>query len=645
MFEENEIILISIAEHNSNLLPYLKANSTGAKIKLLGIKDGLIDTEEIKQSLTNKTKLVAVAHCSNVLGNINEVKEIGEIIKDFNKNIIYIVDGAQAVGHIPVDVKAMQADFYAFSGHKMYGPDGVGILYVSEKIQHLIKPVRPGGGTVKDITITNKQEEWTITPDYYNSLAILEGGTSNTSNIIGLSKAIEFIKSTGWETIRKHEIELTKKIIEGLSLMEDIEIYGPKDFEKKIGLVSFSTKHFHVKELANHLNERGICVRYGSHCAFILSENLSNETLRISLGVYNTPEDVDFILEEIKFFLDKKKGLIKNPNLELLKNKPYTKHTHIISSKSDIVKIINDAAQAPDTEVVVMGGHFIGIPDIKNNRFYPSIENILPDELTNLMNEFGMTSFPLYTLDVAIEIVKELKKKNIRTKLMIIANDTTGVNELRLSPTNKEGKSAEQYRDEMLSTFEQNKGLPDVYIEKLALNGLSLEDVVTCGDKYYFRETIARTNFKKFISNNRDYFDGMINYFSDDESIDIEIKILENQQIKTCIIDTFHSKTGGKFCIVEMCQFMAELFGKTDKINYGYLNEKVISPKFNGKNKIMVMLTPAMCNSAVNSGAELYLKLFFEGTDEKKFKFFNVPLGPNAEDNIKSGIELVEITS
>lgn len=642
-FEDGDVILVSIAEHHSNLLPYIKATTKGSKIKLLGLKDGLIDVEEIKQALTKKTKLVAVAHCSNVLGNINAVEEIGNIIKSFNKDIFYVVDGTQAVAHIPVDVKAMKADFYAFSSHKMYGPDGVGVLYVNQEIQHHIKPVRAGGGTVKDVSITIGKDHDIITPDYDSSLSVLEGGTPNTSNIVGLSKAIGFLRSIGWDKIREHEKFLTSKLLEGLSKIEDIEIYGPKDVVKKIGVVSFATKGFHVKELAEYLTSHKICIRYGSHCAFPLSETLGNETLRISIGVYNTEEDIDTVLQEVSFFLDKKKGLIRNPNLETLKNVSYSKRTQIVSNRSDILDLIKNSVHSDDTEVVVMGGHFLGIPDIKENKFYPSIKSLLPESSYGLLEEFGMTTFPIFTFDMATDIVSALKKDNIKARLLIIVNDTTGINELRQSSTNKDGKTAEQYRDELLSGFEQNADLPKLYTDTLNEKGLDLSDVIDCGENKYFKETILRANFKQFISNNKQYFEGVINYEADDESVDVSIGILDNQQIKTCTFDTFNSKTGGKFCIVEVAQLSAELFGTAKGVEFDYLNEKVKSPKVKAKDKVFVMLSPALCNNAVNNGGELYVKLFLQGQDNGLFKFINIPFGPNADKNIGGGVEITEI--
>lgn len=642
----NDVVLISIAEHHSNLLPYLKCVKKGAKIKLVGIKNGVIEPNDIRKELSPKTKIVAVAHCSNVLGNINNVEEIGKIVKNFNENIFLIIDGTQAVAHIPVDVKKINADFYAFSSHKCYGPDGLGILYVNEKIHHLLTPARAGGGTVKNVAITFEKEGDIISPDYDNSLSMLEGGTANVSNIIGLSKAIGFLRSLSFDWIRKHELELTNQLLEGLKEIKDIVVYGPEDVENKIGVISFGLKKGNLQELGQYLNSEKICVRYGAHCAFPLAENMGGESLRVSFGVYNTEEDVGHFLSELKFYFNKIKGEIENPNLDILKHIPYQKHSHIVNSENLIIDLIEKSIEEPEkTSVVVMGGHFLGTPDVEENKFWPSIKDILPERLHGLLEEFGMTTFPLFTLNTATNIVASLKKKKVDAKLLIVANDTTGINELRLSSANKNGKTAEQYRDELLKTFSGKNGLPDLYEKMLLEKKLDKGDIITYGKDYFFRETLLRASFKNFISKNKKFFSGIIDYkIENNDDIDLSINILNNQEIKTCIFDTFNSKTGGKFCIVEVAQLAAELFGISPKIDFAYLSERVKN-KTSLPNKIFIMLSPAMCNNAVNSAAELYIKLFLQNDKSSSFKFFNIPFGPKAEITLKTGIEITEVSN
>lgn len=638
-------IIIGISEHHSNMLPYLKLTKRGARIRTIGLKDGVISPIDIGNALNDKTKIVAVAHCSNVLGNINDVQAIGNLIKEKNQNIFYFIDGTQAVAHLPVNVKPLRADFYAFSGHKMYGPDGVGVLYISEYIHHFLSPVRVGGGTVKNVAVAFQKDGDIISPDYFQSLLVLEGGTPNTSNIIGLSKAVNFIRSIGFDEIRRHEHTLLSKLWSELKKFEEIVIFGPTDFANKIGLVSFGLKEYNTKELGDHLGRQKICIRYGSHCAFPLAEHMGQESLRISIGIYNTEEDIDQIIGEIKFFLDKKKGLIRNPNLEPLRSKIYYRNTHIVNSLASIIdKIKQGLYGTQDTEVVVMGGHFLGIPDINNNRFWPSIKGFLPEELHDLLEEFGMTSFPTFTWELACKIVSQLKAEGYSAKLSIIANDTTGINELRLSKGNNANKTAELYRNEFLGSFSEDD-IPKKYLEILKKYKLGKKDIIKNASNYYFRETILRSNFKKFISNNKRYFSGVIDYTAEnEENIDLSINILDNQQVKICNFETFHSKTGGKFCIVELCQFIAELFGKAEDVKFGYLSEKVNKPKAEKKHKVLVTLTPAMCDSAVTRSAELYAKLFLQEKGEGSFKFFNIPFGPNAERNLAIGTELTYIS-
>ncbi|MBP6060576.1 MAG: aminotransferase class V-fold PLP-dependent enzyme [Candidatus Pacebacteria bacterium] len=639
-------IILGISEHHSNMLPYLKLTKRGAKIRIVGLKDGVISPQDIKAILNDKTKIVAISHCSNVLGNINDVQTIGELVKEKNKNIFYFIDGTQAVAHLPVNLKPLKVDFYAFSSHKMYGPDGVGVLYISEFIHHFLSPVRAGGGTVKNVTLTLQKDGDIISPEYFQSLILLEGGTPNTSNIIGLAKAVRFIRSIGFDQIRAHEHALLLKLWTELKKFEEITLFGPTDFKNKIGLLSFGLKEYSTKELGDDLGRQKICIRYGSHCAFPLAEQMGQESIRVSIGVYNTEEDIDQLINAIKFFLDKKKGLIKNPNLELLKSKVYYRNTHIINSFETIYKKIKQGLYGTqETEIIIMGGHFLAIPDLKENRFWPSIKDMVPENLHGLLEEFGMTSFPLFTWELACKLVSELKSEGYNTKLSIIANDTTGINELRHSKANVDGKTAEIYKDEFLRSFSEDD-IPNKYLEILKQYKLGKKDIVKNASSFYFRETVLRANFKKFIHNNKRFFTGIIDYSSagDEENIDLSINILDNQQIKTCNFETFQSKTGGKFCIVELCQFIGELFGKAEGVNFSYLSEKVNKPKVDSRHKVLIALTPAMCDSAVTRAAELYTKLFLQEKGKGSFKFFNIPFGPNAERSMAIGTQMTYIS-
>lgn len=233
-FRPGDGILISIAEHHSNILPYLKATARGARVSMIGLKDGFIDIDKLKGSLSTKTRLVAVAHCSNVLGNINDVAAIGEIVKSFNQDILYLVDGTQAVAHLPVDVKAVKAE------------------------------------------------------------------------------AVRFLEALGWKNIREHERQLLHTLLAGLRTIDEVEIYGPEDLDHKIGVVSFALLGVDMMDAAGYFASRNICIRYGSHCALPLADSLGRETLRVSLGLYNTRKDVLRFLEALKDFLTDRKSTKKS---------------------------------------------------------------------------------------------------------------------------------------------------------------------------------------------------------------------------------------------------------------------------------------------------------------------------------------------
>lgn len=642
-FEDGDVIVLSTMEHHSNMLPYLKLRRRGVHTKFVSTDERYIKPADVVKALTPKTKIVAVSHCSNVLGTINDVAAIGKAVKEYNKEIIYIVDGAQAVAHIPVNVKDIGCDMYAFSGHKMYAPDGIGVLYIKKSVHHLLTPARAGGGSVNDVAITRGAAYDIISPDYDGTLSILEGGTPNISGAYGLAEAIRFLKNTGMDKIREHEVKLTQELIDRLDKINNLIIHGPKDAHKRVGLVSIAIDGISPKELGSYLAGNDICVRYGSHCAFPLTNELGHETLRLSVGVYTTEEDINIAAEEIENFVARKHGETKNKNLPLIKNIPVPKKEMIIRDAKEIEENIREFAKQGGAEIIIMGGHFLGIPDTEKNTFYPSIATMIPERLHAVLEEFGMTSFPLVTLDIAAKTVANLKADGIKAKLFIIANDTTGINELRLSSANTEQKTADQYRQELLTRFAGEAGIPEIYMNILNRYGLSLQDVVKFGDNYFARETTLRKYFKSFVSKNKKFFTGLIDYKADDESVDVAISILDDNDIKTCTFDTFHSKTGGTFCVVEVAEAIAELFGKSQAVDYTYLNQKVLTPKVESNKKALIMLSPAMCDGAVTRGGELYTKLFLRESTKDGFLFLNVPLGPHTEQSLKEGVLASEI--
>ena len=638
--EKGDEIIIPISEHHSNMLPFEKLLKKGAKLKVVELKDYKVDFVKLKKAITKKTKVVAVNHISNVLGSINPVEELGDYLKKNHPNVIYIVDGAQAVAHMPVDVKKIKCDIYAFSSHKMYGPCGVGVLYISKKMFPMLKPVRAGGGTVNSISMVKEEDYTDLVIDFKQGLIILEGGTPNTSNIYGLSAAINFIRKVGFKEIQKHEQELFDKLINKLKKIKDLEIYGPKKIKNRSGVVSFSIKDFSAKEIGEYFDRKKIAIRYGSHCAFPLIDMLGTETIRASFGLYNDESDVAIFVQELDMFIKKKKGLIKNKNLEPLRDMNYYKNMFIANSKQQIIQKIKSAIYYPeDTEIIVMAGHFLGIPDMKENKFYPSIKSMIPERLHNLLDGFGMTTFPLFTWQFGCEIIKELKDMDLNAKLVTIANDTTGINELKSSSSNAANKIAKDYREELLTEYSE-PNIPKKYNEILKNSGLKENDIISFGKDKFTRESKLRQRFKNFIENNKDYFDGALNYTLNKNEWDLSIKILDNQEIKTCRFDTFNSKTGGKFCIIEVCEFISELFGKSKDVDFKYVPTAVLNPKSKAKHKVLVMLTPAMCDDAVTRGAELYTKLMLQEKGEGSFRFFNIPLGPDSTRYLATGTQV-----
>jgi len=575
-FKAGDEILISKMEHNSNITPFMKLIELGVKFKFIEFQNGRIDLEDLKTKLSSKTKAVVVSHCSNVFGTINPIQEIGQIIKEYNSDIIYFVDGAQAVAHIPVNVYKLQADVYSFSAHKMYGPDGLGVLFLHKRLHKKIQACRAGGGTVNNITLKSQGEHSEIIVSLAKNLSVLQGVTPNVSNVAGLSAAVDFIRSIGFEKIRKHELELTKYLRDELKLIPEIEFLESQDITNKIGLVSFKLKEFALEDLSKHMSEQNICLRYGSHCAFLLSDEIKSESMRISLGIYNTKQEVEKFITELKFFIFLKSGRKKSIRYHQLKNLKYQSHFANINQTQELLSTIKKNIKSKnETEIVIMAGHFLGVPDFKNNKFYPSIQNHIPSHLQEYLEEFGMTNHPLFTWESGCKIVSQLKSEGYSANLVIIANDTTGINELRLSEHNIHQKTAQNYRDELISMF-QSPSIPEIYQKILKKYKLDASDIVNSDKEIVFRESYLRENFRRFAKKNKDYLQDILEYSTNSKKeLDISIDILNNPNLKSCKFNTFQSKTGGKFCVILVAQFLAEIFGIPDQTTYPYISQRI----------------------------------------------------------------------
>ncbi len=291
ILEEGDEVLISIMEHHSNILPWQEAcRKAGAKLVYVYLKDGGLDLEDFRKKLTDRTKFVSIAHASNVLGVINPVQEIAQLAHE--KGAIVVVDGAQSVPHMKIDVQKLDADFFVFSGHKMAGPTGIGVLYGKEQYLNQMSPVEFGGEMIDFVyeqSATWKELPWKF-----------EAGTPNMAGAIGLAAAIDYLEAIGMDAIERHEQDLIAYVFPKLEAIEGLKIYGPQDLAKRSGVISFNLGDLHPHDLATALDYEGVAVRAGHHCAQPLIQYLEvPATARASFYLYNTKEDCDKLVEAL----------------------------------------------------------------------------------------------------------------------------------------------------------------------------------------------------------------------------------------------------------------------------------------------------------------------------------------------------------
>ncbi|WP_312427987.1 cysteine desulfurase [Lacrimispora sp.] len=292
ILQEGDEILISIAEHHSNLIPWQAvAKAKGAKLQYLYTDtNGKLTREEIAAKINARTRIVAVSQVSNVLGIVNP---IGEIVKKAHEaGAVVVLDAAQGIPHMPVDVQALDVDFLAFSGHKLYAPMGIGVLYAKKEHLSNMRPWLLGGGMVDDVS------EQTTT--YTDGPAKFEGGTQNVEGAVGLHSAIDYLEDIGYEQIGRFEHELTGYALLRLQSIPHVTIYGQESGHERTGVISFNIDGAHPHDVSTILSSDGVAIRSGHHCAHPLMRHLGvNATCRVSLCFYNTKDDIDVLIESI----------------------------------------------------------------------------------------------------------------------------------------------------------------------------------------------------------------------------------------------------------------------------------------------------------------------------------------------------------
>lgn len=284
-------IIVSEMEHHSNILPWQQlCEDRGAVLKTLPINDaGELLLDRLKILLTEKTKLIAVAHVSNTLGTVNPIKEIIRLAHA--KNVAVLIDGAQAVPHMGVDVRDLDADFYCFSGHKIFGPTGIGVLYGKEQWLNAMPPYQVGGGTIK--TVTFEKTEYADLPLKF------EAGTPHMEGVIGLEAALNYVNAIGLNTIASYEQELLEYATQELKKIKDVKLIGTANH--KASVISFVVEGLHALDIGTILDQLGIAVRTGHHCTQPLMQHYCIQgTIRVSLAFYNTIHEIDELIKGLK---------------------------------------------------------------------------------------------------------------------------------------------------------------------------------------------------------------------------------------------------------------------------------------------------------------------------------------------------------
>lgn len=285
-------ILVSIMEHHSNLLPWqMVARTTGAVLRFMECRqDGSLNLDEVREQITEKTRIVAITQVSNVLGRVNPVKEIATMAHE--KNAVVVVDGAQSTPHMAVNVQELDADFFAFSGHKIFGPMGIGVLYGKKDLLKAMPPFLTGGEMIE--SVSRESAKYAELPHKF------EAGTVNASGAVGLHAAIDYVQKIGFPAMQEQELKVTKRAFDGLKELLHVHVLGSDQPEEHTGILTFTIDEIHPHDVSEILIADGICVRAGHHCAQPLLQHLGiGSATRASFMFYNTEEEAELFVKSI----------------------------------------------------------------------------------------------------------------------------------------------------------------------------------------------------------------------------------------------------------------------------------------------------------------------------------------------------------
>jgi cysteine desulfurase/selenocysteine lyase len=297
--KKGDEVIVSLMEHHSNIVPWeILSKINGFNVKYAEVNgDGTLNYEAFEDAISHKTKIVCVSHVSNFSGVINDVKKVAKVAHEYGA--LTLVDGAQSVPHLPIDVKDLDVDFLAFSGHKMLAPTGIGALYGKREILEKMEPFQGGGEMIREVSFDQITKRCSIT---WNDLPWkFEAGTPNVCDGVGLMEAVRYLRKLGMGDVKAHECALTEYAMKRMQECQKVKIYGPMDASNKCGIIPFNVEGLNSHDVALFLDNYGIMVRSGFHCAQPLHEIFKlNSSARVSFYIYNTREEVDRFIEVLK---------------------------------------------------------------------------------------------------------------------------------------------------------------------------------------------------------------------------------------------------------------------------------------------------------------------------------------------------------